>query len=400
VLASTIALAVACAPSPQATASPVPTTPASGSPAPSHGAAGEAFQTWTRFDLPDPAPAVFGGGTPSALVPFKGQYLAVGTIAVGCCDGDVSQDRGVIWTSVDGHEWTLADPIDAFDHAAVGDLRTDGTHLVAAGSVMDPTKDDGSTAAAVWVSDDGATWARSANPAPTYVGFGTAGLIGAITIEAVGVVPRSASFVLSDTGLTWSAASRSFNADLRALAVGPDGSAMALGTMAGPRRADGSSTTDLVAWRSADGRSWTEPLTVARDASPIALASDAQGFVALVQPGDSGAPRVWRLGADARPVDLRLPIRDEDGLAGLFADEDLLLVVGDTTAPNGDPLFMAWLSADAGATWNRVADQPAFADLDTMLNGAALAPDVLVVVGRHWDGASSHPLPNAWISNR
>jgi hypothetical protein len=135
---------------------------ASPSPNPSTGPAATTFREWTRIDLPDPAPDVFGGATPTGLVAFRGSYITIGTVWAGCCDGDASLDRGVLWASTDGRSWTVRDRIAAFARAAVTGLVSDGIRLVAVGYVAAPVPDElGIPEAALWMSLAGATgsWA-------------------------------------------------------------------------------------------------------------------------------------------------------------------------------------------------------------------------------------------------
>lgn len=61
---------------------------------------------------------------------------------------------------------------------------------------------------------------------------------------------------------------------------------------------------------------------------------------------------------------------------------------------------MVWVSTDGSVSWGRVADQAAFSGLDDELTGIVQISGGLLAVGRRWDGASGHPLPEAWLSSR
>jgi hypothetical protein len=77
----------------------------------------------------------------------------------------------------------------------------------------------------------------------------------------------------------------------------------------------------------------------------------------------------------------------------------VLIAAGDHLV-NGIANAMVWVSTDAGATWGRVADQPAFSDINNELVGEVETPGGLLAVGRRWDSASMHALPAAWLAGR
>ena len=366
-----------------------------------------AFRQWTRIDMPDPAPGVFGGGTPTGVVVFRGGYVATGTVWASCCAaGDPATNRGIVWTSTDGHSWTMSDRIPAFDHASLSGLVTDGKRLVAIGSYPAPTASDPEASVpAVWVSADGGTWVRAAGTAPSYVAVGPHGLIGAIVNRDPGSA-GSAHFVSSADGLTWTRSSASFQAEVQGVAAAPDGTAMAVGAMPSGPVTDKKTTTDMVVWRSADGSSWTGPETVAHDALPVGVTSDGHGFLATahqyaVQANGSvsDVSGVWRfVGGDA-PQSMTIPLGDEESLNAVFVVGDTLIAAGDTVVA-GLANAMVWVSTDAGATWGRLADQPAFSGINNELAAIVQTPNGLLAVGRRWDSASSHPLPEVWLAGR
>ncbi len=367
-----------------------------------------AFRQWTRIDMPDPAPGVYGGGTPTGVVAFHGAYIATGTVWASCCAaGDPAANRGVVWTSSDGHSWSMSDRITAFEHASLTGLVTDGTRLIALGSYAAPIPNEpGVSVPAAWVSSDGRTWVRAADPAPSLVAVGPHGLIGAIVNRDPGSV-ASAQFVTSTDGLTWTKVSAVFEADLQGLAAAPDGSAMAVGAVPGAPRTDGTTTVDMVVWRSGNGTTWTGPETIAHDARPVAVTSDGHGFLvvvrlsALLASGSiSDVSRVWRFVGGDGPQATTIPLGDEEGLTAVFVVGGVLIAGGDTLLVNGIANAMVWVSTDAGATWGRVADQPAFSDINNELAGMVQTSSGLLAVGRRWDSASMHPLPEVWLAGR
>ncbi len=382
-------------PSPTATA-PSPTDRPSVAPA-------AAFREWTRIDMPDPAPGVYGGGTPSSVVGFKGGYVAAGTVFTDGCDGgDPASRRGVLWTSVDGSSWIIHDPIKAFEHASIG-LLTDGSRLVAAGSYALPIPNE--RIPAVWTSTDGVTWVRTTGDAPSFVAVGGTGFVGAFADDSM-PGPGAVRFASSIDGLAWTVTSPSFDVDLRGLAAGTDGAALAIGAVPGPPRADGSPTTDVVIYRSADGTSWTGPETLAHEAMSIALRSQGASFFAIVDmysqlPNGSIAStsELWRLDPGAGPVVSSIPLGDEEPI-------DRIWVLGDAVIAGGLTLVgevanaMLLVSIDGGGTWGRVLYQDAFGGRDNELSGIAQIPNGLLGVGRRWDIESAHPVPQAWISLR
>lgn len=395
------------------TAAPSPSASGSG-PAPlptasSSARVAAAFRVWSRFDMPDPAPGVEGGGTPTGLVAFHGAFVATGTVWAACCAaGDPALDRGAVWTSSDGRSWSMSDRIPTFSHAILTDLVTDGKRLIAIGSLPAPTTSDPEASApAVWVSSDGRTWFRSLGPAPSYVAVGPHGFIGALVTKDVSRSGTTVQFVTSTDGLTWTTASGTFEADLRGIAAAPDGTAMAVGTVPGAPRTDKSTTTDMVVWRSSDGSSWTGPNTIAHDALPVAVTSDGHGFLAVVHLSAllasgsiSDVSRVWRFTAGDPPAAMTIPLGDEEWLTAVFVVGDTLLAVGDTILGTGVANAMVWVSTDSGATWGRLADQQAFSDINNEVTGIVPTPNGLLAVGRRWDSASTHPLPAIWLAGR
>jgi hypothetical protein len=412
-LVSVVTLAPGKAGSPAAhasatsTPSPLPTAAPTPTPAPSV-VLSDIFRDWSRSDLPDAAPDAFGGGTPIGVVFFKGRYVAVGGVWAGCCAaGDSPENRGLVWTSTNGISWRLHDGISAFEHASPHDVLTDGARLVVVGTYASPGPNGATEAVpAVWVSTDAVTWKRASAPVPTYVAVGAHGFVGAV---AQGWVPGtdevSTRFVTSVDGLHWSAVSGTYPVAARGIATDPAGQAVAVGVVVGVPRADGTPTTDMLAWRSNDGLSWGQPTAVLRDATPVGVTADADGFLVVgfgtqVEPGGAvdSVSRVWRLtgeGAQALPVD----VDDDEVLEAAYTVGDAIVLVGDTDQDDAAHGTI-WTSTDAGDRWARVPDDAAFGGTDWEISDVVSTPNGLLAVGQHWDPASEHPVPAVWLAPR
>lgn len=355
------------------------------------------FRGWTRVDLPDPAPGVYGGGTPAGVVQFAGRFVAVGTINAACCtDEDPALNHGVIWTSSDGKSWAVLDKIAAFAHASLTGVVADGERLVVTGSFAKPvTGGQGAAIPAVWVSTDGSSWARAADPAPTYLAVTPRGFVGVL---ATGWSPGPGStlgFVASTDGLTWTKTSATFDAAARGLAVDVAGHVLAVGAIDGTPLGDGTPTTDMVVWRSDDGSSWTGPQTMP-DALPVAVTADPHGFL-VVAFGADQVSKLSRVGASGL-TPLPLTLAPEETISGVYDIGDALVVTGD--APVNDTANAAvWRSLDGGSTWARVPDQDAFGGMNNELRSVVATADGLMAVGSRWDPETTHPVPEVWLSS-
>ena len=256
----------------------------------------------------------------------------------------------------------------------------------------------------MWVSNDAETWTRAEGQAPSFVAAGAQRLIGALIDEESSGDEPWIHFVTSTDGLDWTRVSERFRMDLRGVAVAADGSALAVGAVPGPPRADGTTTTDMVVWRSIDGTAWTGPATIAHDALPLGVVAAGGAFHVLVQVSAllpsgsiSSVSHVLRLVDGVEPHDARLPLGDEDALEAIHAAGAAIVATGFGTRPDGGSAAMVWVSTDGGATWNRVVDQKALEGVDVQPVAMILARTGLLAVGRRWDPASGHPLPQAWL---
>jgi hypothetical protein len=380
-------------PSPSSTIvpSPQPSVAATAAPA-------SAFSIWTRLDLVDPAPDVYSGGTPSGVVAFGGGYVATGSVWASCCGGTFSQNRGVVWTSIDGRTWQVHDHLASLAHASLDSLFTNGRSLYLVGGYAPTPGKPGSPT--VWVSTDGLQWTRSTGMAPTLAAVGPSGLVGAVALP-----DGSFRFVRSADGLDWAYTSPPYNAFLGGLAVAPDGSAIALGSTS---LIDdlGIAWGDILAWRSPDGASWAGPVTVAARGQPIAVAAAGDGFFAIVRRSPnsqvSGSPNeLWRLVGDAPPVISALPLFD-GYVQSVFAFGNTVVLTGESGSPVGsvynDALVL--VSTDGGAAFGRVSDQVGFSGRSNELMAVIETPNGLLAVGRSGDGLTKHAVPKVWISGR
>ena len=424
-----LAMAVVTAPGFGATGSPSPAgrespaaSPTSADPSPSIAPTSQptatvaaAYATWTRSELPDAAPKVYGGGIPSAIVRSGDGYVAAGSVNGDCCDGgNPKLDRGITWSSSDGQTWVLRDPIPKLQHASVYDVVTDVKRLVAVGSVDASTPEvPWRRAAAAWASSwsasDGPRWVRAEGDVPTLAAAGSSRFVGAITTERKLRSPATARFVASNNGVSWTAVSNEFDVDLRAIGTAPDGKAVAVGAVPGAV-ANGIETTDMVAWTSPDGRRWDGPELIVTNALPLAVAWSGSDFLAVVvrhDPWPDGSvhliSEVWHLGGAEQPSAVRFPLSEQgegEDLGSIYVTTDTVFAVGSTTLADGTGNAMVWVSTDGGWTFGRVPDQPAFDGYGNIITGMVDGPDGVLAVGERWDSATIHPLPEIWHASR
>lgn len=384
---------------PSATEEPLPTPPAA-----------TVYTHWERLDLPDPAPDVYGGGTPTAVVAFDVGYVAVGTINAACCaNGDPASNSGVIWTSANGRDWEVHGGTATFEHASLRQVLVSGSRLLVYGSVAGPWADGpGPSVPTVWTSDDALNWTIGTSPVPTLVAARGAAFVGATArvAEDEQATP-SVVFSTSTDGIVWTDASDPLRGEVEGLVVGLDGSVVALGAMEGPGRRDGSPTFDAVVWTSTDGSSWTGPLIAQREGRFTAAVAHGAGFVALGNvEGQLASGSISYSGAVWTSVDganwdrQEIGVSMDETLSRLFTVQGPLVAIGDTFRGNSSNA-MIWVSIDSGRTWGRVADQPAFAGINNEIASVIRAPyEQILAVGSRWDGATTHPLPQVWLASR
>ena len=213
-------------------------------------------------------------------------WLAVGEEDTVCdynCDS-ASSDRAIVWSSVNGLNWSRAPEATSLERAAMNGVARGGPGFVAVGGAPDrPATSQVAQHAVVWTSTDGRTWSRVADtpvdhaPAGTDQTFGdsmssiaTDGthLVAVGSVASQGDVGSALAWVSTD-GKTWSrgTASDFLNGQLFNVAAvtggflgtGPSGTDSCLGGI----------------WFSADGAAWT---CVATDSSIGGFAAvDAAG---------------------------------------------------------------------------------------------------------------------------
>jgi hypothetical protein len=386
-------------PTPIVSVAPSPTPPATtAQPSPTTGPAPTlppalAFQQWARHDMPDPAPDTFGGGTPIGVVRVGDGFLAIGQ-EVG--SGGLGGERVARWTSSDGVSWELAEGLPGLSVRAVSQLVSDGERAVLIGVAGD---DFTCCEAAAWVTTDGVAWTLAEGPVPSIATAGPDGFVGAL--NAGGRV----RFVASPDGRTWAPLAGPSAGEVTGLAVDATGRAVAIGHRLVESAVDGSSTTDLLIWRSPDGSTWGEPQTILHDARASAVVAGPRGFVVAgvaYAYGRDGSvrevPQVWRLvgiGLDPAAIEL-----------GEGESVDQIVAVGETLVASGQAQIegvgtvRVWVSSDGGDTWVAVPAQEAFAGIDGDVRSIIAAPGGLVAVGQRWDPQAGHAVPVAWTASR
>jgi hypothetical protein len=340
--------------------------------------------------MPDPAPDTFGGGTPVGVVRIGDRYLAIGQEVSSPGFGG---ERVVRWTSPDGVSWELDDGLPGLSVRAVTQLVSDGERAVLIGAAGDAFT---CCEAAAWVSSNGVDWTLAEGPVPMVVAAGPSGFVGAA---------QAGRFTASTDGRAWASFTGPFGGEVTGLAVDATGRAVAIGHRQVDSEVDGSSTTDLLIWRSPDGSTWGEPQTILHDARASAVVAGPRGFVVAgvaYAYGRDGSvrevPRVWRLagiGLDPAAIEL-----------GEGQSVDHIAAIGGTLVASGREqiegvaALRVWVSSDGGDSWVVVPEQEAFVGIDGSVRSIIAAPDGLVAVGQRWDPQAGHAVPVAWTAPR
>jgi hypothetical protein len=369
-----------------------------------------AFDTWTRSDLPDPAPGVWGGGEPRAVVAFDDGCIAVGSVIGDCCDGgQPSSDRGVAWMSRDGRHWQLHDPIPGLASSIVYDVVTDGTTLIALGATdaRDP-HDPGARVEAAWWSTDGTQWDRVTGEVPTMVAAGQHGFVGATETDTEDTDTVSYHFLQSTDGQTWTPTSEQFPAWLSGIASAEDGSAIAIGRVP-QTNPDGSRGSTSAIWQTTDSASWTGATVLPSMAQAhvdriVRAGSDGYLVTAESYPPDGSASavgQVWAIHEGAPTLLSEIPINPTGGLKNLFVSGGTVIVTGDELPFHQKSLnAVVWVSTDGGLTFARVSDQPAFDGLENDIRALVEVPTGIVALGSYWERDTMHPPPAMWFAPR
>jgi hypothetical protein len=366
----------------------------------------EKYRDWSRADLPDPAPDVFGGATPADVVSWNGGYVAVGSINADCCaDGDPSLDHGVVWTSADGQTWQANADDPTFNHARLSHVVADGERLLATGTYAAPLPDEpGVPIAALWSSNDGANWRRVPGDVPTLVAAlnresGPSGFVGARVGATRSTGHPFTTFMTSSDGVSWKATSASWSGAARDLAVDPDGAVVAVGES--NRDLLGSEGSDAIVWFSADGENWPRPYAVAPHAVLSSVAFAAGRYLA-VGAGDSSrnsteGPSLWTSTNGHGWTKHEIPIGEDESFNRVFVAPAGFLISSRTA--DGVKLNAQFLTAAAGVTWEAIREQAAFSGASSELLGMVGTVHHVLAVGYRWDPATSHPIPVVWESD-
>lgn len=368
-------------PTPSATQTPTPVpTPL----------AATSYLTWNRIALPSPVSKAPGGVSADGVVEFRGSYLAIGEEDYGCCaNGRSYLNQGLTWTSIDGRHWQLHH-VASLEGAAILGLLTDGSHLYAYGdyaAVRDVS--GGFGMGAVWVSTDGLSWTRSTQTGltPGALALGPHGLL------AVRSLSGQSQFLRSTDGLHWTPTSGTFPVDVMGIAVGPDGSALAI---AWPNDSSYSAAS-TVAYRSADGVTWTGPEAISNHLLSF-LTAVPGGYLAMDNGG--GRNRLVRLPGSAPPQGVDPGVSDGFDLDnGILASGDVVIVRGASPSPV-DAVSAAWISTDGGLTFGLLPAPIAAANQDAFLTGLVETPTGLLAVGKTGLVMAPGGSPLAWLIER
>jgi hypothetical protein len=376
----------AAAPSVRATTSPTPSPSIPLS---------TVYSSWTRLEVPDPTPHVFGGESVNDVVAFKGGYVAVGGINGGCCDGSYSADtRAVVWRSSDAIHWTLVPNQPAFALGRMTAAATDGTRIIVVGYLTVESRAAAGAAeqiGAEWTSTDGVTWrmfGRDPNSVFlavfTDIAFTRAGFL-ATTIGGPGQEPL---VYASPDGQTWGTVADSQTlgtGTIEAITATSTG-AIAIGGTSGGRQNDGSQLPDQpVVWPSVDGQTWTRitgkpELGTGRMQSVAAIGGV---IVAVGTDGSPGHPAFWRStdGIQWQRSDLPGFLVDATERLSVVATDRGFAAFG-LVSSGGTAVLSVWTSPD-GSEWSWVAPPPLSPPVTGMRAGGALpmADGRLLIVG-------------------
>lgn len=356
----------------------------------------DTFSEWTRMDLPDPAPDVYGGAPPQGIVAFDGGYIAVGTINVNCCaGGDPSELVGVVWRASSPDSWSQ--DVLRFEHASFHHIVQFHRQLLIVGTYAEPGSDPTRAGPpALWRSTDGVNWDRIDGDLPSLVTVGPEGFVG-VRLDPGPDGGLESTFVSSSDGASWEEISDRLPTEIRDIAVRSDGTIVGVASVEAPPWSDGSADWNVVSYMRTPEGEWLTADPALEHAQFYSLAAARGQFYATgyrsEQVGTGSFSRVegtallWSapLAFGWTPVDWT---GDTPELQRIFDMGAGLVAIGDHI----------WISTDE-ATWKRVPDQASLegvewmADMIQVYNG-------LLAVGSVWDGPTSHAVPVAWVSKR
>jgi hypothetical protein len=367
--------------SPSATSLPTPgVTP---SPAPT-----QPFSTWSRADLPNPRPDVYGGAYPKGVVQFRGAYFAVGGVYAGCCTGGFSPDtRALVWrgsASAPTAEWELLADRPEFALGHMNAIATNGERLVAVGWVDRESPIGADPTAAFWWSDDGETWTRilSARGALYDVAFTDSGFL------AMGLRTHDPADGIcewgSRDGIRWD----SYGARVGQCNAG--NFMHSVRPMPNGKIIFGSNDEGAVIWTNVviedvvgGSRSDDPSLSggIVRDVTGTLLGDDPH--LVAVGSDAKGRPTVW-LSTNGRSW---TPVHADAFASGqlerlVTLPDGTYLAVGESDAGGGSPGARLWSSAD-GRVWTLVDGPGAMGIGAEVFDAIATADGGVMIVGSH-----------------
>ena len=302
--------------------------------------------------VPVPRPRIIGSSVPPTLARVTSGPSTVPT---------QTPSPGLASGPMLGRDWTrIAQP--GFDLAFIQAVAAGGPGLVAVGN------------AGIWTSPDGLAWTQAVIH---QVGIGDPRYFDVVGAQGQTVVAinRSRRVYVSHDGVSWSLASTlplGFNINaVFALEQGWFGA----GSYCSPTTRPGSGCPAAI-YTSSDGGTWTRVTAVpaADDAliskvmqigpQLVATGSTCPGSRAVGTPPCPVRPLVWTSSDGRTWSDAPGLLPSAEALAGRIAHGSRLWVSFGEVAPvpSSGPLSAAWTSTD-GLAWQRVPDQPAFADV-------------------------------------
>ncbi len=311
-------------------------------------------------------------GKPNSVASIAGNLIVGGYRAPGPSTGTAT---GAVWTSSDGHSWTVTE-LTGTGGVAVA---SDGSHAVALGG------DDG------WISTDGRTWTPVPSSPPSFggsvIGLPSGGFLASADR---GAADTHCSVWFSPTGETWSRRSTGPVGGTcpTDLAVGPDG-VVAVGSTFP------TSNHGWISWSGDLGRSWRT--VVASIGHPVTVVSALNGgFLAATSSFGAGQDlhgETWR-SADGQAWRMvgTIPLRHSYSYTDLHSIVRFgtgYLAFGHSGIP--DSTFAEARSSQTGSTWSSTPWGVERGDVE-LLDGVVWKSRV-VVVGES-DSASEGELNN------
>jgi hypothetical protein len=288
-----------------------------------------------------------------SLVAFHGGFLALGH--------DQPPSQAAAWASGDASTWRRVATLPAPDASIISAAVTEGD-----GTVLAVGESGG--AAAVWRSDDGATWTLTTLPAPgigatewlTSVAASSDGLV-AGGYEEAATAQRTASFWHSSDGVTWVRGTAQILpgvSEVTGIAAIGTATLIAIGIVGDER-----SGTAAV-WRSTDGgTSWQTLSSPAFAAGRmLAVVAAGNGAVGVGERADQTGAAAWYSPDGSTWVSASGPGLDNYGLEMVMtavASDGSGFVAAGWRADAGNGSAVVWQSID-GIAWVHVPQAASF----------------------------------------